>query len=323
MTDGSGFSASGIAQDAGSAGATAGAASAATAAAAENGHRRPERSRGGVLRRRLASRRTLLSPFTVGAALAMAAVVAFAIAPQLFAPGSPLYGDSALRLLPPSLEHPFGTDQLGRDVFSRFIHGSAASLQATAIALSVAAGGGTLLGVIAGYAGGVADDIVSRILEVLLAIPGLLLSLTIIAALGFGTEKIGLAVGVAGIPSFARVMRAEVRRVRTSPYVEAAVSLGARSPALLAQHVIPHAIGPVIVLAVLEIASAVLAVSALTFLGFGSPPPAPEWGLLVAEGRDYLGTAWWLSILPGLSVALVVVSANQVARALEKNGARG
>ena len=266
------------------------------------------------------SRRRRPTPSLVLAGLVLLTVAGWAAFPSLFTSHDPLFGDSAIRLLPPSVEHLFGTDQLGRDAFARFVHGTRASLHATAIAVAVAAGGGVLLGLAAGFAGGVVDAVISRLLEVLHAIPGLLLSLTLIAALGFGTGKIGLAVGVAGIPSFARVMRAEVMRVRTSLYVEAARTAGARTPALLTDHVLPHAIGPVAALAVLEIASAVLAVSALSFPGFGSPPPAPEWGALVAEGRDYLASAWWLTILPGLAVALVVVCANRVARGIDRHG---
>lgn len=272
-------------------------------------------------RRRRSRWRTWSAPSLLIAVVVLVAVALSAMAPGLFTSNDPLFGDSADRLLAPGLEHLFGTDQLGRDVFARFVHGTRASLHATLIAVGVAAGGGIALGLAAGFVGGAVDAVISRLVEVLLAIPGLLLSLTIIAALGFGTGKIGLAVGVAGIPSFARVMRAEVMRVRISLYVEAARTLGARTRALLTDHVLPQSIGPVAALAVLELASAVLAVSALSFLGFGSPPPAPEWGALVAEGRDYLATAWWLTILPGLAVALVVVCANRLARGIRGQGA--
>lgn len=268
------------------------------------------------LRRHARGVRQMLSLLLPTVALVL--VAACAVAPTLFTSQDPLFGDSSLALLSPSLGHPFGTDQLGRDVFARFIHGTRTSLQATSIAVAIAAGGGMLLGLVAGFIGGTLDAAISRVLEVLNAIPGLLLSLTLIAALGFGVGRIGLAVGIAGIPHFARVMRAEVLRVRTSLAVEAARMLGARTPAVLIEHVVPHTLGAVIALAVLEMGSAVLAVSALSFLGFGAPPPAPEWGALVADGRNYLATSWWMSILPGLAVAFIVVCANRLARGIRE-----
>jgi len=266
-------------------------------------------------------RRLVGSPSFLLSVAVLVMVVVWAVVPEAITAGDPLFGDSADRLLPPGADHPFGTDQLGRDVFARFVYGTRTSLYATLVAVGVAAGGGALLGVIAGFAGGVADAVISRVIEVLQAIPGLLLSLTLIAVLGFGTGKIGLAVGISGIPAFARVMRAEVLRIRGSLYVEAARTVGARPSAVLAEHVLPSALGPVVALGILELASAVLAVSALSFLGFGAPPPAPEWGSMVAEGRDYLATAWWLTILPGVAIAAVVVSANRLARGLRPHEA--
>jgi len=176
---------------------------------------------------------------------------------------------------------------------------------------------GSLLGLVAGTAGRVVDDLLMRGVDVLLAIPSLLLSLSVVAALGFGTVNVAIAVGLASVASIARVMRSEVLRVRGSAYVEAAYSYGARPAGVLLRHVLPNASGPVVALAALELGGAVLAISALSFLGFGEPPPAPEWGALVAGGRDYLRTAWWLTTLPGLTIALSVLSANTLSRALD------
>lgn len=264
--------------------------------------------------------RALRRPSVVLALLVVATAIAWAFVPALFTSTSPLYGDVDLRLLPPSREHWFGTDQLGRDLFTRFVHGARPSLQAVAVAVAVSTIGGVVLGLLAGFVGGRLDDVISRFLEVVLAIPGLLLSLAFVAALGFGTIKVGVAVGIAGIPTCARVMRAEVLRIRSSVYVEAASTVGATRRAVVVEHVLPNAVGPVLVLAVLEFGSAILAVSALSFLGFGAPPPAPEWGALVAGGRNYLGSSWWLTVIPGLGVMAVVVSANRLARSLDREG---
>jgi peptide/nickel transport system permease protein len=154
-----------------------------------------------------------------------------------------------------------------------------------------------------------------RLVDVLLAIPSLLLSLAVIIALGFGITNVALAVGVAFIGSSARLVRGEVLRVRQSPYVEAARAGGARGSRILWRHVLPNSIEAVLVLAAMEFGSAILAVSALSFLGYGVQPPAPEWGSLVADGRDYLNTAWWLTTMPGLTIVATVLAANRISRA--------
>jgi len=156
-----------------------------------------------------------------------------------------------------------------------------------------------------------------RVADVLLAIPSLLLSLTIVTVLGFGTVNVAVAVGVASIATIARIMRSEVVRVRTAQYVEAATANGNRWWRVLLVHVLPNAAGPVLVLAALEFGTAILAVSSLSFLGYGAQPPAPEWGSLVATGRDYIATSWWLTTIPGLVIAVTVLAGNRVARALD------
>nr|WP_281370137.1 ABC transporter permease [Naumannella cuiyingiana] len=176
-----------------------------------------------------------------------------------------------------------------------------------------------MLGLLAGTVGGWLDQLAMRFVDVLMAFPALLLSLAFITALGFGTLNVAIAVGAGSIAASARVMRAQVMRVRLSPFVEAAATSGARRLTILRRHVLPHAIGPVLVLAVLDFGTAMLAVSSLSFLGFGAQPPTPEWGSLVAGGRSFLGSAWWLSTLPGLVVVATVLSANRLARALEGN----
>ena len=262
-------------------------------------------------------RRYARRPGLVVAGLVLGLVLVAAVAPRVFTSRSPDAGTPALRLSPPSAAHPFGTDYLGRDLFARVVYGTALSLRATVVAVLLALVVGSLVGLLAGYLGGAVDEALMRVTDVLLAIPGLLLSLAVVTAFGFGTVQVSVAVGVAGVPTLARAMRVEVLRVRGSSFVEAARLSGRRWPAVLLRHVLPHATGPVAALAALEFGSAVLAVSALGFLGFGPPPPAPEWGALVADGRTYLATAWWLTTLPGLVVAAVVLAANRLAHALE------
>lgn len=247
-------------------------------------------------------------------------VFGWALFPEVFSGRDPLTGVPKDKLQAPGAEYLFGTDHLGRDVFSRVVHGTALSLQATAIAVAVGLVVGSAIGVLSGFAGGRVDDVVMRLVDVLLSIPGLLLSLAVVTALGFGTVNVAIAVGVASVASFARLMRSDVLRTRTQTFIEAASVCGVRKWTVLWRHVIPHSLGSVLVLAALEFGAAILAVSSLSFLGFGAPPPAPEWGSLVAEGRNYLVTAWWLTTLPGLVIALAVLSANRISRALDEGG---
>ena len=249
--------------------------------------------------------------------LVLLLVLAWALWPSGFSHYDPLLGVPSQALQSPSASHWFGTDQLGRDLYSRAVHGAAISLQATALAVAIALVVGIVLGTIAGYFGGVADALLMRVVEVLMAIPSLLLAMAIITVLGFGTLNIALAVGLSSVATFARLVRGEVLRWRTSVFVEAAVSCGVGPWTIIRRHILVHAAGPVLALAALEFGSAVLSVAALSFLGFGAPPPQPEWGLLIAEGRNYMVAAWWYTTLPGLVVAAVVLATNQLARAVQ------
>ena len=275
---------------------------------------------GGARRTLRGARHVLRRPGLLVAVAVLLLVAAWAVAPQVFTAQDPLVGVPADRLQPPSGAHWFGTDHLGRDVYARAVHGASLTLRTTALAVAVGLVLGSLLGLLAGFLRGWVDDVVGRLVDVLLAIPSILLSLAIITALGFGPVKVAIAVGIGSVATFARVMRAEVLRVSTSVYVEAARASGLRWPAVLGRHVLPNSSGPVLALVALDLGTAVLAVSALSFLGYGTPPPAPEWGALVSGGRDYLATAWWLTTLPGLVIVAVVLAANRVSRALEKTG---
>jgi peptide/nickel transport system permease protein len=262
---------------------------------------------------RLLRRRPLL-PLGV---IVLLLVLGWALWPQLFTQFDPLLGVPADALQRPSAAHWFGTDHLGRDLYSRTVYGAGLSLRATLLAVLIALFSGILLGVLAGFFGGWVDALLMRLVEVLMAIPALLLAMAVITVLGFGTLNIALAVGLSSVATFARLVRGEVLRWRASTFVEAASACGVGPWTIITRHILPHASAPVLALAALEFGSAVLSVSALSFLGFGAPPPQPEWGLLVAEGRNYMIAAWWYTSLPGLVVAAVVVSANQLARALQ------
>lgn len=246
------------------------------------------------------------------AVIVLALAVGFAVAPGLFTGRDPLLAVPSEKLSPPGASHWFGTDNLGRDVYARFVHGAGLSLTATIGAVGVALLVGAILGLFAGTAGAVADGVIMRAIDVMLAVPQLLLALAIVAALGFGTTKVAIAVAVVLIASFARVMRAEVLRVRHAPFVEASRAFGVPAPVVLVRHVLRNSYAPVLALAVAEFGMAILLISSLSFLGFGATPPTPEWGSLIADGRDYLATAWWMTTLPGLAIVAVVLAAHTV-----------
>lgn len=247
------------------------------------------------------------------AAMLLLALLAIAVLlPSLLAPGDPLTAAEGQALQAPSPAHWLGTDYLGRDLYTRIIHGARTSLSASAVAVAVGLAGGLALGIIAGYLGGWADAIISRLIDVLLSVPGLLLSMVIIVALGFGALNAAIAVGISSIASFARVTRAEVLTVRSSSYVEAAQHQGSSRARTLLHHILPNAVGPVASLIPLQFGGSIVWISSLSFLGFGAVPPHPEWGLLVAEGRHYLLSAPWLLLAPGAVIVITVLAASHL-----------
>lgn len=247
----------------------------------------------------------------------IALVIVWALAPQLVTAGDPLYADPVNALQAPSWEHIFGTDNIGRDLYTRMVYGSSTSLEGSAIAIIVALGIGGLIGMLAGFFGGMFDSAIMRGVDVLLAIPALLLSMAVVTALGFGISKVALAVGLGSVAVFARLMRAEVYRVVSMRYIEASRLVGSSRARILFKHILPNSSGTLLTLAALEFGGAILAISALSFLGYGTPPPDPEWGSLISEGRDYMASAWWLAILPGVVIVAVVLSANRISRAFD------
>lgn len=234
--------------------------------------------------------------------------------PALFATHDPFASVASAKLLPPSAENWFGTDHLGRDLYSRVIYGARLSIAAAGLAVVVGVIVGAVVGLLSGFIGGRIDFVVMRFVDVLIAVPGILLALIVVVTLGFGPWSVALGVGLGAAGSFARVMRSQVVRVRNEEYVEAAATLGVRMPGIVFSHVLPNAARPVIAMAALELATAVLSVSALSFLGFGAQPPEPEWGALVSAGRDFVAIAPYLSIIPGVVILIVVLAVNRVAR---------
>ncbi|WP_218823253.1 ABC transporter permease [Inquilinus limosus] len=245
-----------------------------------------------------------------------------ALAPQVFATHDPLAILVREKLQPPGPGHWFGTDHLGRDVYSRLVYGTGNSLLATFIAVAIGLAAGSLLGLVSGTAPRAVDAAFMRVVDVMLAIPNLLLSLAIVTALGFGLVPVAIAVGIGSIGSFARLMRAEVLRVKGLTFVESTELLGASKPYVILRHVLPHAVGPVLALATIEFGTAVLSVSSLSFLGFGAPPPAMEWGLLIAEGRKFINVGWWLILFPSLVIVATVLATNHLGHALEEHHGR-
>ncbi|MCU6671596.1 ABC transporter permease [Enterobacteriaceae bacterium H4N4] len=250
----------------------------------------------------------------------IAVAASAAVAPGLFTHFSPTEGIAGAQRLAPQADYWLGTDQLGRDVYARIVYGASHSLSAALVAVAMGLFVGTATGVIAGAFAGRVELVLMRLVDVLLAIPSLLLSLTVIILLGFGTVNAAIAVGVASIASFARLARGEVVRIRHTDYVEAAFGSGGTFWTVLWRHILPNSLTAVLAFATLQFGQAILALSTLSFLGYGTPPPVPEWGLLIAEGRNYLSTAWWLTTFPGVVVIAVVLATNRISRQL--SGAR-
>jgi peptide/nickel transport system permease protein len=249
--------------------------------------------------------------------LVLALVMLWSLLPGVFTTQSPVVGDTASKLAAPSAAHWFGTDYLGRDQFARVVYGTASSVTSALVAVLIGLLVGSAIGLASGFRGGWLDTTLGRFVDVLLAIPGFLLAVVIVSALGFQTINAAIATGVSAVAVFARLMRAEVIRVRRAAFVEASyLSGGNRFQALLG-HVLPNAYRSVLVLAVLQFGTSILVIASLAFLGYGDPPPASDWGLLVASGKTY-PTAPWLVYAPALVIVATVLSVNRISRWLRK-----
>lgn len=253
-----------------------------------------------------------------GLVLAIIIVVtalAFVVMPQLFTSYSPI-DEVGEHMSAPSIQHWLGTDELGRDLYARIVYGAVHSLTGALAAVLFGFVVGGLLGLVSGSAGSFIDLVVMRFVDVLLAIPSLLLSLSIITLLGFGSVQVALAVGVTSVAGFARLSRAEVARIKNLEYIEAAYGSGATFIKVLYRHILPNALYTIVGYAALQFGHALLQIATLGFLGYGVQPPTPEWGLLIAEGRNYIATGWWLTVMPGIFVIVLVVAFHRISRAL-------
>jgi peptide/nickel transport system permease protein len=268
---------------------------------------RAERSRWTAFRRRFMQNRGA----TAGA-LVLVLLAGIAVLAPVIVPYDPISVAPRDKLLAPSLNHPMGTDTFGRDVMSRVIFGTRLSLSLGLIAVGIAGSFGTLAGLVAGYFGGNVDRLLTLVIDVMLAFPGILLALTISATLGPGLQNAMLAVGIASVPQYMRLARGCVLSTREATYVTAARAVGCSSRRIMLRHILPNIVAPIIVLASLGIGTAILVGAAISFLGLGAQPPTPEWGAMVSYGRSYLRVAWWLSTFPGLAIMLTVLSTNMV-----------
>ena len=260
----------------------------------------------------MSDRRRRTSPLLVaGAAIVIVAAAAAIVGPSL-TPVDPAAQELPLRLAGPTRTHPFGLDELGRDILARVLAGARISFAVGLVVVSVSATLGTLLGAIAGYVGGTIDDLISRVIDVLLAFPGLLLAIALVAVLGPSLANVLFALTVIGWVGYARLVRGHVLRARELEYVQAARALGASTARVLWRHVIPSAIPAVVVQAMLGMAGAIIGEAALSFLGLGVQPPTPSWGTMLNGGRAHLLDAPHLTIFPGLAIALLVLGFNFV-----------
>ena len=250
------------------------------------------------------------------ASVFLALLAAAAVLPGLFTPIDPLQTEIANALAAPSPAHPFGTDQTGRDVFSRVVYGTQHSLVIGLVATLLALAAGLVIGTIAGIAPRAVDTVLSRIIDVLMAFPELLIALLVIAILGPGESSLVIALGIASTPVYARVARIQTLVVRRSGYVRAAKTIGVHPLMTVVRHVVPNTLGPLLVMATIGFGTSIAAAAGLSFLGLGSAPPTPEWGLILSEGRNFLGTAWWIAVFPGLAVTGTVIAATVVGRRL-------
>lgn len=261
--------------------------------------------------RRFAGPRALLRDRTamLGAAL-LAAVFLMAILAPLLAPHDPSALDATRRLEPPSAEFPLGTDHLGRDVLSRLLYGARLSLGSTVVASLSVAAIGLLLGLLAGYLQGAVDTVISRLVDIVLAFPLLLLALVVTGMLGPSLPNVVIAVVLVAWAGYARIVRGVAMSERERPYVEAARALGASEARVLRRHILPNAVAPIVILTTLDMGTILLAISALSFLGLGVKPPTPEWGAMLAEARAYLRSAPMLMFFPGAAIFLSVLGFN-------------
>ena len=245
--------------------------------------------------------------------LAMLLLLIFAaVFANLIAPYDPVKQNLLIRLQGPSAAHWFGTDELGRDIFSRILYGARISLTVGLIAVSISCVAGCALGAIAGYYGGILDTVIMRISDIMMAIPSILLNISIVAALGTGLQNVMIAIGISSVPAYCRIMRASLLSLKNQEFVDASRVAGSTDFYIIMHHIIPNSLAPLIVQATLKIGGAILSCASMSFIGLGIVPPTPEWGAMLSTGRDFLRDAPHLTAFPGLAIMFAVFSMNLI-----------
>ncbi len=250
--------------------------------------------------------------FTLFAILAVAIVLVAIFAPQITRGVSPIKGNLAEAIMEPSAEHPFGTDKMGRDVFTRVIYGARASLTSTFILVFVIFVLGTFLGIISGYFGGAVDAVIMRLADMMMAFPGLVLAIAVAGILGASMRNAVIAISLVSWPKYARLARSLVMKIRHTDFVAAAIVTGSKTPYMLWKYMLPNTITTLVITAATDIGGMMMELAALSFLGFGATPPTPEWGFMLNEGRSFMQSAPWMMIYPGLAIFITVVVFNML-----------
>lgn len=250
--------------------------------------------------------------FVIFAVLAVLIVLMAVLAPQIAGGVSPIKGSLKESIKPPSAEHPFGTDKMGRDIFVRVLYGARTSLSSTFILVGVVFVIGTFLGILAGYFGGWVDAVIMRLADMMIAFPGLVLAIAVAGILGASTKNAIIAIAVVTWPKYARLARSLVMKIRHTDFVAAAMVTGSRTPYMLWKYMLPNTITTLVITAATDIGGMMMELAALSFLGFGAQPPNPEWGSMLNEGRNFMQSAPWLMIYPGLAIFVTVVVFNML-----------
>jgi peptide/nickel transport system permease protein len=275
------------------------------AQALEIGNERRHRSLWGDAMRRLRG-----NPGSMAGLVILTVVIAAALLAPYITRYDPVEIVPSERLQPPSGQYWFGTDGFGRDIYTRIVYGGRISLRVGIISVAIASLLGVTGGMIAGYTGGRLDSLIMRTADIMLAFPGILLALVVIAVLGPSLFNVMVAVGISAAPTYARVARGMVLKVKAEAYVESAVAIGTPSGRIMMRHILPNILGSLVIVATLGVAGAIIAGAALSFLGLGATPPTPEWGLILSEGRGYIRHAWWITTFPGVAIMVTVLSIN-------------
>lgn len=264
----------------------------------------------------LAIRKFVRNRVAVIGLVCLALIVLAVLFADAVTPYDPIERNTPERNRGPSLAHPFGTDKLGRDIMSRVLYGGRVSLQVGFLSIALATVVSVPLGLIGGFVGGLVDDFLMRVMDLILAFPGLILAIWLVSLLGSNMMNVIFAIAFFSVPTYARLIRGVTLSIREMEYVMAARSMGAGAARIMFFHVLPGVLGPLIVLTTLGVSGAIVTGASLSFLGLGVSPPTPEWGAMLADGRNYMRTQWWIAVFPGVTITLVVLILNIIGDAL-------